>query len=308
MRDRNTEQTRGIIYAGSSFLLWGFLPLYWKALDHIPPLQVLCHRVVWTFIFMVLLIAVQKRWAAVRQTLHSKKTILTLSLTAGLLGSNWFIYILALNTDRVLDASMGYYINPLIYMLMGVIFLKEKLKFWQGVAAVLALAGVLSLLVQYGRFPWISLALACTFGLYGLLKKTVRADAVTGLFYEAAVCSVFALIYLVVLAFRGQGAFGTVDVRSHLFLVGCGVITILPLLLFITGTRIIPLFMLGFLQYLTPTLFFLLGVFVFKEPFIDAYLLAFVLIWAGVIVYSISTGLQRKPAGTTSQSATKKAN
>jgi chloramphenicol-sensitive protein RarD len=282
------ETLIGTWYAIAAYVTWGILPLYWKTLKHIPAREILAYRVIWSFIFLCLLNTIRKRWPEVKEAYSSRRNRMSSLISAAIIGAVWFIYIWAMITDHVVEASMGYYINPLISVVLGMIFLKERLTFAQNIAFVLALIGVVFLTVQYGRFPWIALSLAVGFGLYGLLRKTSRVGSITGLTAETAILSPLALVYILFLFYGKTSSAIEASVTTHLFLMGAGIVTAVPLVWFAKGARRIPLSMIGFFQYLAPTISLLLGIFVFKEPFTTAHLISFGLIWIALIIYTIS--------------------
>ncbi len=209
-------------------------------------------------------------------------------LTAAIIGSNWFIYVWAVINNHIVDTSLGYFINPLISVLLGVIFLRERLNFWQIFAFILALTGVGYLTLQYGKFPWIALSLAFTFGFYGLFRKTARIEALVGLAAETALLAPLVLTYIFILGFKGTGAVGHTPLSIHALLLGTGVVTAAPLLWFTLGVRKIPLSRAGFLQYIAPSLQLFLGVVVYGEPFTRSHFISFSLIWVALLIYSLS--------------------
>jgi chloramphenicol-sensitive protein RarD len=285
---RNPRQT-GTLYVLAAFVSWGLLPVYWKALQSVPAHEILAHRVFWSFVFVSLLLGKQKRWAEFRWTFRTRRNRWICLLTAAIIGSNWFIYIWAVNHDHIVDASLGYFINPLITVLLGVIFLRERLNAWQVAAFILASIGVGYLTLQYGRIPWIALSLALTFGFYGLLRKTARIESLIGLTAETGLLSAPALAFVIMLGLRGEGAAGTASLWTHAQLMGAGLVTATPLLWYTIGVRRIKLSTAGFLQYLAPSMQLLLGVLVYGEPFTRTHLISFGLIWAALLLYSLST-------------------
>jgi chloramphenicol-sensitive protein RarD len=282
------ENLIGTWYAISAYVAWGILPLYWKALKHVPAREILVYRIIWSFIFLCLFNSFRKRWPEVRLAYTHKRNRVSSLLSALIIGAVWFIFIWAINANHVIEASMGYYINPLISVVLGVIFLKERLTFWQNVAFVLAIMGVAFLTIQYGRFPWIALSLAVGFGLYGLLRKTSHVGSITGLTAETAVLSPLALFYIIILLYQKTSAAAAASTSTHLLLMGAGIVTALPLVWFAKGARRIPLSMVGFFQYLAPTISLLLGIFVFKEPFTTTHFVSFGLIWVALILFTSS--------------------
>ena len=285
------EKLKGVLCGVSAYLIWGMSPLYWKLLQTVPAFEIINHRMIWSFLFLIPLLVRKHRWREVKSAFLNPRTLSVLLLSALLLALNWLLYIWAVNHDRVLQASLGYYINPLVNVLLGILFLKERLRRAQAVAFVMAAAGVLYLTVHYGGFPWISLAMAFSFGLYGLIRKIVPAGSLTGLSVETLLLSVPASIWLIHLNRSGTGTFLHSGCILDLILIGTVLVTALPLLLFIRGTRSLNLSTMGFLQYIAPTCMFLLGVFAFKEPFAKAQVISFMLIWTALFIYSLDSAL-----------------
>ncbi|PEZ04926.1 protein RarD [Bacillus sp. AFS018417] len=285
-------QKKGIIYAASAYMMWGVLPLYWKLIDEVPAEEILAHRIVWAFAFMLLVLLICKRFgqftSELVQLFKRPKLFMSLTVASILISGNWFVYIWAVNHNHVIEASLGYYINPLVSILLGTLVLKEKLNFWQYVAVGLAAFGVAILTVHYGSIPWIAISLACTFGLYGLSKKLLDYDSMIGLTMETMLVMPIALVYLGMLGVQGIGSFGSVSITSTLLLAGAGIVTALPLLYFAKGTKLIPLSMVGFLQYIAPTISLVLGIFVFHEHFTGTHMIAFFFIWIALFTFSIA--------------------
>lgn len=284
MTDRNG---RGIIYAILAFFSWGVLPLYWKLLNEVPALEILAHRIFWSFIFTLLILFIQKR-LRLALLLKDRKTLSTLCLTSLLIGINWFIYIVAVNSNRIVDASMGYYINPLVSIFLGLFILKERLRPLQIIAFVSAIAGVAYFTIDYGRVPWIALVLAFSFAFYGLLKKTSHLESLPSLMVETMFLSPFAVGFILYQAAAGRGAFLTKSIAIDLLLLGAGVVTTLPLYWFAQAAKRIPLSSIGFLQYLGPSLMLIIGVVLYNEPFTLTHMISFSLIWIGVVLYSVT--------------------
>ena len=257
---------KGILYAIGAYLMWGLFPLYWKQLETISALQLIGHRIAWSFILLIIVVFVARQWKDFHSALNSK-TIRIYLIAALLISVNWFTYVWAVNNGFVVETSLGYYINPLFSVLLGVIIFRERLRPIQWIPIALAAAGVLYLAVTYGSFPWIALTLAFTFGLYGLVKKTAPLSSLYGLTLETGLLFVVAIGYLVYCEFTGQGAFLHSGVKENWMMVGAGLVTVLPLLLFASAARRIPLTTIGVLQYINPTMQFLLGVLLYKEPF-----------------------------------------
>ena len=219
----------GTIYALTAFISWGLLPLYWKLLQQVPSSEILAHRVFWSFVLVSVLLFMKGQWAALKQTLAVKKNQIPLLLSTMLISVNWFLYIWAVNANHIVEASMGYYINPLFRVFLGVVVLHERLNFWQLVSLVIAAGGVLMITVEYGKFPWIALTLALTFGLYGLAKKIVSVDSLIGLGLETACVAPICLAYIIFKQFQGIGSLGTVSLTITTLLIFSGVVTAFPL-------------------------------------------------------------------------------
>ncbi len=278
---------RGILYGIGAYVIWGVLPIYWKQLQGVGALEILTNRMVWSLVFCVLLLTVQRNWSWVSAALHSGRTVMTMMGAAALLTVNWGVYIWAVNAGFIIETSLGYFINPLVNVLLGVLLLNERLRSGQWAAVGVAAAGVLYLTIAYGRPPWIALALAFTFAFYGLLKKQARLPALEGLTLETALMTPMALLYLGWLQSQGNAAFGHGDWQTTLLLIGAGVITAIPLLLFAGAAQRIPLSMVGLLQYIAPTLQFLIGVFIYQEAFGRTQLIGFSMIWLALILYTV---------------------
>jgi len=287
----------GLLYALVSYGVWGVFPLYWKMLLHVPPQQILAHRIVWSLLFLLIILA-WRRDKTFIQYLSSPRTLGTLVLTGALIGGNWFTYIYAVNNNHIVDASLGYYINPMVNVLLGVVFLKERLSRIQVIAVVFAFAGVAYLTFHYGKLPVISLFLAFSFGFYGLLRKKANLQSMPGLMVETLLLAPVALWYLWSVNSLGTGSFGHYSTLTNVLLILGGPVTALPLFWFgIAATRI-PLSTLGFIQYLSPTIQLLIGIFIFSEPFDAAYLVSFSLVWTGLAIYTYSVilAIKRKNA------------
>lgn len=275
----------GMIFAAASYVMWGLFPVYFKALQGIPPMEILLHRMVWSLVFLMLVLAWRRQWDWIRQVLRRPRVLAGFTASALLLAGNWFIYIWAVNNDRVVDASLGYFINPLVNVLLGFLLLRERLRPGQWGAVALAAGGVAWLTWQGGAVPWIALMLAGSFASYGLLRKTAALGALEGLSLETLLLFPLALGYLGWLTLSGHNAFLSAPVSTQWLLAAAGPITAIPLLLFAAGARRIPFSTLGLLQYIGPTLQLLLGVWLYHEPFSGARLVGFALIWAALAVY-----------------------
>ncbi|GGJ53320.1 EamA family transporter RarD [Virgibacillus salexigens] len=289
----NTKQDKsGMIYTAGAYILWGFLPIYWKLLDDVSPGETLAHRILWSFIFMFLIVLFMRRWPDFihewKQLLHNKKKLFGISLATIVISINWLTFIWAVNSNHVVQASLGYYINPLISILLGIIVLKESFSSRQVLSIILAAIGVIYLTFSYGVFPWVSLLLAVSFGLYGLLKKKVDIGPMIGLTIETMLIVPIAVLHLVLLpnnTFQFVSFFST----TNLLLMGAGIMTAVPLLLFANGAKRISLAMVGFLQYIAPTLMLFLGVFLYNETFTSAHLIAFLFIWIALINFMLAS-------------------
>jgi chloramphenicol-sensitive protein RarD len=282
-----TQRRLGITYALVAYGMWGLMPLYIKAVRHVPPLEVLAHRIVWSFGLLLGLLLALRQLALLTLLRERPRIIWTFVASASALSLNWFVYIWAVSADRVVDASLGYFINPLLSVVLAVVVLKERLRRGQWVAIAVAGAGVVWLTVLAGQPPWIGLSLAVSFGLYGLLRKTAALDSLAGLMLETTLLLPVAVGYLVWVSWRGHGSWGSGGIELRALLIAAGPITAAPLLSFAAGARRIPLSLVGLLQYLGPTLQLALGVLVFKEPFQSSKLAGFALIWVALALYSL---------------------
>jgi chloramphenicol-sensitive protein RarD len=283
----------GLTAAVSAFAIWGVFPLYLKPLAGVPPLQVMSHRIVWCCLVVFAWLALRGEAGSVRSALADAGTRRRLMASALFVSVNWLIYVWAVANGHVVDASLGYFINPLFSVVLGVFVLGERLNRAQWTAVALAAAGVLYLAVVAGRAPWIALALAFSFGMYGLIRKVVAVDAVAGLATETLLLSPFALVFLAWAEWHGTGALGHSSAIVDTLLVGSGLVTAMPLALFAYGARRIPLSTVGLVQYIGPTLQFLIGVFVFGESFTRERAIGFVMIWGALAIYAID-GLWRR--------------
>lgn len=283
------EYRRGVWFAVGAYTLWGLLPIYWKALHAAPAAAILANRIAWSAVFVALLLTAQRNWGWLRPALRSRRTVVTYVLAALFLSVNWYIYIWAVNAGYLVDSSLGYFITPLANVLMGVLFFRERLNGGQWLAVALAAAGVLYITFSYGQLPWIGLSLALTFGVYALVKKQARLPSLEGMALETGAIFLPAVVFLVYQEAAGQGVLGHADWLTNLLLVSTGVITVIPLLWFADAAQRIPLSMMGVIQYISPTLMFLLGIAVFHEPFDVHRLLGFLLIWSALAVYWAAT-------------------
>jgi chloramphenicol-sensitive protein RarD len=281
-----SESVIGLMYAGSAFLIWGLSPVYWKALGAVPARESTMHRVVWSFVFLICLILLQRRRHEFVEVLKNGRMLLTLIFTAIIISGNWLLYIWAVNNNYLLQASLGYYINPLVNVVLGMVFLREQLRKPQILAVLLAAGGVLYLTMSYGEFPWIAFTLALSFGFYGLIRKVAPVGALVGLAVETMLLSPPAVIYLVHLNSQGADAIFRVSLKLDLLLIGCAPLTTVPLLFFTLGAKRIYLSTLGLIQYIGPSGMFLLALFYYHEPFSAAQIWTFVMIWAALVIYS----------------------
>jgi chloramphenicol-sensitive protein RarD len=284
----------GILSAALAFLIWGLFPLYFHAIDEVPPLQILAHRMLWSLLFLLTVLAVRRQWGWL-QLVRQPRALGLFTASACLLSINWLIYIWAVNNGHVIEASLGYFINPLVNIMLGYLLLKERLRRLQWLAIGVAALGVAWLAWQAGTVPWIALALAASFGGYGLMRKTAPLGALEGLSFETVVLFPLAAGYVIWLTVHGANAFiNTPSNATRLLLMAAGPITAIPLLLFASAARRIPLSVLGLLQYVTPTLQFLLGVWMFHEAFSADRLVGFALIWGALALFALE-GVLRRP-------------
>ncbi len=279
----------GLVNAIIAYIMWGVLPLYWKLFDNVPAGEILSHRVVWSFVFMGILVALQRRWGELRKIAASRSLLLSLTASGLLIAANWLIFIWAVNNGHVVETSLGYYLNPLLNVLLAVVFLREKPSRGQWLAIAIAGAAVLIIAIDYGRFPWVAISLAVSFGLYGLAKKKIAQDASVGLLSETAVVLPVALGYWIYLAAVGKTTAWTLPPSMFIELLLSGVVTALPLLFFARAAARMTLSTLGFVQYIGPTIMLVLSVFVFKESVSPVLLIGFALIWTALVVYASSS-------------------
>lgn len=279
----------GLVNAIIAYIMWGILPLYWKLFNDVPAGEILSHRVVLSFVFMAVFVAVQRRWGDIRRIAASRSQLLSLTASGLLIAVNWLIFIWAVNNGHVVETSLGYYLNPLLNVLLAVVFLHEKPNRGQWLAIAIASAAVLIIAINYGRFPWIAISLAVSFGLYGLAKKKTIQDASVGLLSETAVVLPIALGYWIYLAVTGESTAWALSPSMFAGLLLSGAVTALPLLFFARAAARMSLSALGFVQYIGPTIMLLLSIFVFKETVSPVLLLGFALIWTALVVYAASS-------------------
>ena len=285
---------KGIWNGLAAYAMWGFFPIYWKLLHEVPALQVIGHRISWSFILLIAVILFTKQWQEFRSVALVPKVIGIYALAGVLLSINWLVYVWGVNSGFIVETSLGYFINPLISVLLGVLFLRERLRTMQWVAVGLAAAGVIYLTFTYGRPPWIALSLAFSFGIYGFVKKMAPLGSLYGLTLETALVSPLALIYLLFVQFAGTGAFLHQGSLTDFLLIGTGAVTSIPLLMFASAARQIPLTMIGILQYIAPTLQFLICVFLYHEPFDQSRLVGFSLVWLALMVFWVENYLANR--------------
>lgn len=283
---------QGIFFGLAAYVLWGILPVYWKALELVSPFEILSSRFMWSCVFVFLLIIFQKKWPLfakeVKQVFSNVKTGAAMAAAGITISFNWGTFIWAVNNGHIVETSMGYYINPLVSILFAVVFLRERLDKMQLTAITCAFIGVASMVYSFGKIPWVSLTLAFTFALYGLLKKILPVSALTSIMLETLLITPLALVYEYSLWQQGVSFYASGNLQVIMMLTGAGVVTAIPLLLFTAGARLLPLKIIGFLQYISPTLTLLIGVFVYNEAFTASHLLAFGWIWAALLLFIVS--------------------
>lgn len=284
-----TEQDKkiGVLSAVIAYLIWGFAPMYFKQLLAVPALEILVHRIIWSILVLAILIVVLKLSRKLISVMANKKILSILALSSGLLAFNWFLFIWAVNNNKMLEASLGYYINPLLNMLLGFVFLRERLENLQKLSVLLALIGVLFLIISVGKFPWVALALASSFSIYGLLRKLIAVDSISGLFIESLLMAPLAIFYWM---FFASDASNMIDnsTELNLLLLSAGVVTTAPLLFFTIAARRIKYSTLGFVQFIAPSIMFLLAIVVYKEPLESSRLVTFSFVWSGLILFVYS--------------------
>jgi len=275
---------KGIWYGIGAYAMWGFFPIYWKLLQHVPALELLGHRIAWSFIFLIIIILISKQWNEFRSLINAK-TLRIYLIASLLIGVNWLLYVWAVNAGHIVETSLGYFINPLLSVFLGLIILREKLRWSQWIPIVIAFIGVVYLTFTYGRLPWIALGLAFSFGFYGLVKKLAPLSSVFGLTLETGILFIPALVYLGIHEADGTASFLHTGITADLLMIGAGVVTTIPLLMFASAAKQIPLTMIGVLQYLAPTIQFLIGVFIYKEAFDTTRLIGFSIVWLALIIF-----------------------
>ena len=285
MSERKSVEA-GVVYAAGAYIIWGVVPVFWKYLDHVGAVEIVAHRIVWTLIFALAALGAWERLPKLVSALTNRKAMLALAASSVLIAVNWGVFIWAVTADRIIETSLGYYITPLVSFVLGVAFLGERLSRLQMIAVALACLGVLNQTLSLGYLPWVSLVLAVSFGVYGLIRKQVDVESLEGLTVEAIILAPLSLGYIVYLVSSGQGAFFHVGVATDFLLILAGPLTAIPLLMFSAGVRLIRLSTIGFLQYLAPSISLMIAVFYYDEPFTHAHAITFALIWSALALVS----------------------
>lgn len=292
------EERKGMISAMAAYIIWGFFPVYWKLLEHVNSIEILLNRIIWSFIFTTIFIFIIGQKSKLIEDLkwlwQEKKTFFLLLLASFVISCNWFLYIWAVTNEHVVETSLGYYINPLITVLFGLFLFKEQLSKAQIVAVFIAFIGVALMTIRYGKIPWVALGLACSFAVYGALKKKIQLDATRGLAIETLFILPFALVYYGFLMFTNNTSFLQFDWKTDVFLMLGGLVTAYPLILFAKGAQALPQSILGFIQYFSPTIILILGTVVYKEPFTNIELISFSFIWLAILLFSLSTVMENR--------------
>ena len=284
----------GLLAGFCAFLIWGFLVVFWHMLDAVAPFEILCHRIVFSFVSLLPVVLLAGRWAEVVSAFRNRRVALTMFASSCVVGLNWFLYIWAISTGQILETSLGYYTNPLMNVLFGFLFLRERPSRLQGIAILLACTGVLLSFLGHNQFPWLALSLAFTFALYGFIRKTVSVEALPGLFIETIVLMPFSLGWILYLYWNGEGFLCSPTVRESFLLFLAGPVTSLPLVMFAYAARHMRLMTLGLLQYISPTCTFFLGIFLFKEALNPTTLVTFVFIWLALLLYTVESWRQTR--------------
>ncbi|MGM0481171.1 MAG: EamA family transporter RarD [Pseudomonadota bacterium] len=294
MTDEAVRAKQGVFFALAAYTFWGLAPIYFKLIKQVPPFEILAHRIVWAFALVLILIIAMRRMDRILPIVRSPKLMLRLALATLLLGGNWFIFIWAINTNHLLDASLGYYINPLLNVAIGMAFFGEKMRKLQLVAIALAIIGVGIQIVTFGSIPWVALALAGSFATYGAIRKRLPVDSISGLWLETALLTPLMLVYLLVFASSSVSDLTVNSLQMNLLLVAAGLVTTVPLLCFTAAAQRLRYATLGFFQYIAPSLMFLLAVLAYGEPLAASKLLTFVIIWSALALYTLDSVLQRQ--------------
>ncbi|WP_404409445.1 EamA family transporter RarD [Pseudidiomarina marina] len=289
MTDDAARSRQGVFFAIAAYTMWGVAPIYFKWLQEVPALEILSHRILWSFILVFILIMVLRRGNRLKPVLQNKQQMARLALATCLLGGNWFLFIWAINNDHILDASLGYYINPLLNVAIGMAFFAERMRKMQLVAIAFAVTGVLIQVISFGSVPWVALALACSFAIYGAIRKRLPIDSITGLWLETLILTPAVLIYLVFFASSNAADMTQNTWQINTLLIAAGVVTTAPLLCFTAAAQRIRYSTLGFFQYIGPSMMFVLAVWVYGEPLAADKLVTFAIIWVALALYSIDT-------------------
>ncbi|MPV86320.1 EamA family transporter RarD [Ostreibacterium oceani] len=290
----NKNTKIALMQALAAYGMWGIFPLYWYFLQHVPAIESIAHRIIWSFVLLIVVLTMSKKWQAVRGVFLQPRLLLALALTSLLVSGNWLLYIWAVTHQYVIESSLGYFINPVVNMLLGTLFLGERFRKWQYLALFFVLLGIAIISISYGRIPYIALGLAVSFALYALLRKVIAVASQPGLLIETGITLLPALIYL---TYLGQSsAFVSGGWLTSTLLIGAGIVTIVPLILMNSALKGLTLTEVGLVQYLSPTIQFLLGLFLFKEPFSTLQLVSFCCIWLGLIIYTGERLMYRTPA------------
>jgi chloramphenicol-sensitive protein RarD len=290
----SSKQSKAAWYVGLSYTIWGFFPIYWKALAGISSLQLICHRIVWSFVLLAVMIARSQEFRVMWQAAHSPRIVIIYTVAGLAIAANWLLYVWAVGVNEIVQISLGYFINPLLSVVLGMVVFGERLRRLQWVSVVLAAAGVVYLTVALDSLPWIALVLAASFATYGLMKKLAPLGPVQGLAFETGVLFIPAAAYLIVEELAGRGAFMHENPVRNLLIFGGGLVTTVPLLMFAAGVRRIPLSLVGMLQYINPTLQFTIGVMLYKEPFTRVQLVGFGLVWAALALFAVEGYVSRR--------------
>jgi len=298
LNGQSREALTGLFCAVLAYLTWGVSPIFFKMLASVPAFEILMHRMVWSFFFLLLIIIVFKRWKTFKEALTNWYNFRLLLISTILVSGNWFLFIWAINSNHILQTSLGYYISPLVNVLLGTVFLKERLRNLQVAAILLAGIGVGYLTVQHGEFPWVALGLATSFGLYGFIRKVAPVEALEGLAVETLILSLPAAAYLFYIDHLGKGALFCSGLDIDLLLMGTALVTAFPLLMFTIGARRLRLITIGFLQYIAPSCTFILAVFVYREPFTRVQVFTFVMIWLALAIFSADAVLLTRQSDT----------
>ncbi len=280
-------KNKGLWFAFGAYFIWGLFPIYWKLLKNVSALELIGHRIIWSFAMLAGVITLTTQWGRLRAAAFDRRVIRIYALAAVLIGANWLMYVWAVNAGFIVETSLGYFINPLLSVLLGVIIFREKLRLTQWIPVGLAALGVGYLTFVYGRLPWIALSLAFSFGFYGLVKKLAPLGSLYGLTLETGILLLPAMGYLLFLEANGSAAFLRTGLTADLLMVGAGLVTTVPLLMFASAAQRIPLSMIGIMQYFAPTLQFLIGVLVYHEPFSQAQFIGFAIVWVALIIFWI---------------------